>query len=266
MSKTLIIAELGSSWRFGSDHLANAEKMIREAKACGADVAKFQWTSSASQMAKRRGLGLEAEKMYATYLKYPAEWLQTLKVLCDASGIEFMCTVYLPQDIPVIAPLVKRMKVSAYESGWPKFLQANVDTGKEVIFSIRDDQPVSWQPKPDSVVKSLICVSKYPTPLEDLHLASLRPRGVPYKHPTTGQLICLHSESFHAGLSDHTTSTLTGALAVAAGATILEKHVRLWDTPPDNPDYGHSLILDSDGEELSFAAYCRNVREAERCM
>lgn len=248
MSATLIIAELGSSWRFGTemtclpDRLSNPERMIQEAKSCGADAVKFQWTSDGTAMAKRRGLGDDAAKMYTKYLQYPKEHLTRFKAACDAEAIEFMCTVYLPQDIPVIAPLVKRFKISAFEAKDPSFVLAQPPT-KDIIVSLNQgDATAPWDR-----VKILHCISKYPTPLEELGLSRI-------------------SDQELDGLSDHTTSTLTGALAVAAGATILEKHVRLWDTPQDNPDYGHSLILDSDGEEMSFAAYVRNVREAERCM
>ena len=258
MSATLIIAELGSSWRFGSDHLANAERMIREAKSCGADVAKFQWTSDAKAMAARRGLGLDAATMYERYLQFDKDWLTALKASCDLHGMEFMCTVYLPQDIPVIAPLVKRMKVSAFESkdSAPKsFVEECYATGKKVVISINPD---ACQPRRIPHISYFLhCVSKYPTPLEEAQQNKLADYyigddGEPYL-------------TFH-GLSDHTVSTLTGAVAVGTGATIIEKPVRLWDTPQDNPDYGHSLILDSDGEDMSFAAYVRNVRAAERCM
>ena len=249
MSRTLVIAEAGCTWRYGSDHLAIAERSIREAKAAGADCWKTQWTSNGPAMAKRRGLDDAAGSMYSKYLMFPQDWLPKLKAMCDEAGIEFMCTVYLPQDIPAVALLVNRLKVSAFEGRSVEFIDAHipyVNAGKELIISVNSFSAIF---KRDESMKSLLCVSKYPTPIEELGLARLR-----------------HAPGGCDGLSDHTTSTLTGALCVAAGGTIVEKHVRLWDTPPDNPDHGHSLILDSDGEEMSFAEYVRNVREAERCM
>jgi N-acetylneuraminate synthase/N,N'-diacetyllegionaminate synthase len=77
------------------------------------------------------------------------------------------------------------------------------------------------------------------------------------------------------GLSDHTTSTLTGALAVAAGATIVEKHIRLHDTSQDCPDYPHSLCANEWSGPVgdvslhhfnTFKQYVSNIREAERAL
>lgn len=60
------------------------------------------------------------------------------------------------------------------------------------------------------------------------------------------------------GYSDHTLSLDTGALAVAAGATCLERHVTLGGDP--NVVADHAMALDPEG----FAAYAVRAREAER--
>lgn len=247
MTHTFVIAECGSSWNFGLDPIGNACRMIEAAKEANANAAKFQWTSDASAMAKRRGLP-DSEAMYRRYLQYPVDYLHKFKAKCDEVGIEFMCTVYLIEDIPVIAPLVKRLKVSAYESKWPEFLSANRSTGNPVIVSTNDGPQACH-----SSYKWLYCVSKYPTPLEELHLSEM---------------------AAHDGLSDHTTSVLAGALAVAAGATIIEKHAKILGTPIDNPDFPHSLFIDDwviheNGhriKESDFYYYVSNIREAERAM
>jgi sialic acid synthase SpsE len=59
------------------------------------------------------------------------------------------------------------------------------------------------------------------------------------------------------GFSDHTTETISGALAVASGAVILEKHLT-HDRAADGPD--HAASLDPEG----FAEYVRLVRLAGR--
>ena len=259
MSKTFIIAEAGSSH---DNDLAKAYRLIEAAKECGADAVKFQWTSDPFKMAKRRGVPRveETGHMYKSYLAKPVSWLESLKAHCDSVGIEFMCTVYLIEDIATIAPLVKRFKVSAFECQWLEFLNAHRtyagrnDTHskwKQLIASLNPGKQI---PPPEWDV--LHCVSEYPTPLERLKLSQSE----------------IGPDHWKAGLSDHTTSTLTGALAVAAGATIVEKHIRLPDTDKSNPDYGHSLIatpLDEprySEKDYGFSTYVRNIREAERCM
>ena len=238
MGKTLVIAECGSSH---DNDLAKAYRLIEAAKECGADVAKFQWTSNAEAMAQRRK-SVGATEMYRKYLEKPLEWLQQLKLKCDEVGIEFMCTVYLMEDIEVIAPIVKRFKVSAFENDWVDFVNAH-PSDREIIISRNKEGQVHWLGWPKRV---LYCVSQYPTPVEELELERMRMTGAD-------------------GLSDHTTSMLTGALAVAMGAGCVEKHIRLWDTDPKNPDYGHSLKADA-GDGRNFAEYVRNIRESERCL
>src|SRR6185295_7116565 len=100
MTHTLIIAEAGSSH---DNDLQKAYRLIEAAKECGADAVKFQWTSRAAFMAERRGLGLVVASMYQDYLEKPVSWLESLKAHADKVGIEFMCTVYLIEDIAVIA-------------------------------------------------------------------------------------------------------------------------------------------------------------------
>lgn len=251
MSRTLVIAECGSSWVFGSDPKANAFSMIEAAKECDADVAKFQWTSGPVKMAARRGHPEWAEN-YSKYLTYNFDFLEAFKAHCDKVGIEFMVTAYLIEDIAKIAPLVKRFKVSAFESWWEEFKEAH-PIGSQRIVSYNN------KPRclPDENWHNLWCVSKYPTEISELSLGSLKPE------PINNLELCY---PLYDGLSDHTTSVLTGALAVAMGGTIVEKHVRLWNTPKDNPDYPHSLVAEPSGDEYSFTKYVSNIREAERAL
>jgi sialic acid synthase SpsE len=240
MGRTLVIAECGSSW---DGDLQKAVRLIKAAKECDADVAKFQWTSNAGAMAKRRDLGADAANMYSKYLQYPPDYLTYLKGECDAAGIEFMCTVYLIEDIPVIAPLVKRFKVSAFEATWGEFLEAH---GKApIIISLNPGKSIG---RTMYHADMLYCVSEYPTPLDHLHFERQ------------------NWKELGGGLSDHTTSTLTGAVAVGAGATIIEKHIKLSDTDKSNPDYGHSLEANWVGDMNDFHYYVANIREAERML
>ena len=237
MSKVFIIAEAACTWLHGG--LEAAYRSIREAKACGADAWKTQFTSDPEAMAMRRGVGRDKY----TRLGWGMDALPLLKAECDRVGIEFMCTVFIPKDIPLIAPYVKRFKVSAFESGDREFVDAHPN-GSRLVISRNAGRPYFSNSHDFSV---LYCVSQYPTPLEALNLPAF-------------------SENIdYDGLSDHTTSTLTGAVAVGAGARIIEKHVRLSDTPTDDPDYGHSLVLD-DPLGPWFGDYVRNVRLAERML
>jgi sialic acid synthase SpsE len=247
MTNTFVIAEAGSSH---DNDLQKAFRLIEAAKECGADACKFQYWSSSKALADRRKIPL-AEPIYAKY-KLPEPWLEKLTAHCEKVGIEFMCTSYLFEDIGVIAPFVKRYKISAFEAKWYEFVRCH----SSAIVSCNDHTTAFNVKSIGDNYQVLLCTSEYPTALEELNLRYLN----------SGR----DDESPFDGLSDHTTSTLTGALAVAAGATIVEKHIRLDSTSLDNPDYGHSLIADycfeNSDDSHQFKDYVRNIREAERCM
>lgn len=221
--------------------IGDAYRLIEAAKESGADVCKFQWTSSAKKLQERRGVDRKYAGIYERGVQYPAEWLEKLRLHCDQVGIEFSCTTYLIEDIPIVAPLVKRFKVSAYESQWAEFMDAHAPFGREIIASTN---PKKYPQFNAGSVRVLHCISEYPTPIEHLGLR-------------------IFSEDMHDGLSDHTTSLITGALAVAAGASIVEKHIRLGDADPKNPDYDVSLPCD---DMYKFHHYVWCIRQAEKAL
>ena len=91
----------------------------------------------------------------------------------------------------------------------------------------------------------LHCVSSYPTPPQQaglLGMATLADRfGLP------------------VGYSDHTPLPHTGAVAAAAGAVVLEKHLT-HDRNATGPDHAASL------DPAGLAEYVRRVREAEQML
>ena len=91
-----------------------------------------------------------------------------------------------------------------------------------------------------------------------VQLAALRQR-----YPTPGELanLCWIGElapqfDCPVGYSDHTTEILSGALAVAAGACIVEKHLT-YDRSAKGPDHAASA------DPQQFERYVRRIREAE---
>jgi len=236
--RALTIAEPGMTWDRNID---NALRMINLAKQGGADICKFQWTSSGKKIQERRKVDPKYTAIYERGVQYPLEWLQIFKGHCDSVGIEFACTAYLPEDIEVIAPLVNRFKVSAYESNDQEFVRQHLQYAKDVIVSINPDYLPLMRSSRSKQIKLLHCVSKYPTEMKELGLS----RIVDYDLD---------------GLSSHCPDWRIGGIAVAAGAQILEVHFRDFTTPNTNPDYGHSL----NPEELSNCV--RYVREVEAAL
>lgn len=247
-----VIAEAGSSH---DNDLSKAYRLIEAAKECGADAVKFQYWSSSKALATRRGIP-DAEAKYES-CRISKEFVDNLYTHCtERVKIEFMCSTFLIEDIPFIAQYVKRFKVSAFEGRWTEFVDAHLPYSKQIIISNGMSSRTAYPGfiKNPCDIKNLVCVSKYPAALEDYDLKLLWPNEM----------------GSNDGLSDHTTSLLTGALSVAAGGSIVEKHIRLHDTDKANPDYGHSLIADAQDDDppghSNFGAYVEYIREAEKAL
>ena len=245
MSHVTVIAELGSAHELRRDW---ALEMIRQAAESGADAVKLQYWSDASKLAIQRQRP-ELTNLYQRY-RLPADWLEEMASAARQQKMEFLCSTFLIKDIGTVSPFVARFKIAAAESGSQFFVNAHIPYQKPLILSIADAsayrvrQLRSWacdQSCCDQSCTILYCVPQYPCPPEHAHLRRL------------GQWKC-------DGLSDHTGHVLTGALAVAAGATTIEVHMRHEQTPSTNPDYPHSLTPDQ------LAQYIANIRLAEQML
>lgn len=246
--KTFVIAEPGSC---ADGDLLKLDALLRAAKEAGADAFKMQYWSSAERLAARRN----AADYLPIYQRYRTtfETLLFMQERCAAVGVEFMCTVYLPEDVLPIEPLVKRFKVASFEAQDKVFVLLNLAFGKEVIVSTGmsdwEESPLAEVYRYSPNISWLHCTSAYPAPVEDLNLSVLQTWQGYGRHFGVGGRI---------GLSDHSAHPITGALAVMYGAQIIEAHLRLDTTDPANPDYPAAL------NPADFAAYVRNIRFAEQ--
>lgn len=265
MSQVLIIAETGSC------HGGDLQKMfglIAAAKVAGADVCKFQWTSDPDRMAARRGRAIADgyHAIYRRYLAWPQAWHADLRAECERLAIDYMCSVYLPDDIVIVEPYVTRFKIASFEACDAAFITAHRAFRKPIIVSVgmmTSDQVMGVirllgeaaavrylsrrRPIEASRDAVLHCISAYPAPVDELNLRAIS--------------MCEHPDGLEVGFSDHSAPELvwTGAMAVAAGATIVEAHLKLTETAPDNPDAPHAMT----GQQ--FSAYTNHIRFAEIC-
>lgn len=251
MARTLVIAEIGACHDGDFDR---ALSLMAAAKDARADVAKFQFWSDPDRLADRRGVPAHYRAIYRRYRMGPS-WLPLLRANSQRIGIGFMATCYLPADVALVAPYVTRFKVASFEAGAADLREAHVpfvtaDSGKQVIVSLgMGGVPYidAWANRFPGHVSFLHCVSAYPAPVEALQLRTLR---------TAARHGLLH------GFSDHSSPDLTwtGAMAVVAGAQIVEAHLRLDDTDPENPDAPHAMT------PRQFEDYVRHIRFAEACL
>jgi sialic acid synthase SpsE len=175
------------------------------------------------------------ERAYG-WLKWPVEWHALFRAECQALGMQYACSVYLPEDVATVAAFVDYLKISSFESDETAMQVAAQAFYAKVIVSLGMGSQGGC-----AGAHRLHCCSSYPAPLGDTNLSLLR------------------DDSF-SGISDHSRDLDMGMMAVCAGARIIETHYRLYDCDPENPDYA---VAFDPGE---FAEYILKIRKAERVM
>jgi sialic acid synthase SpsE len=212
---------------------------VKRAKASGADVAKFQVFDARALFPPRE----ENEWFdYNCKTELTRDQVKRIADACEKHGIEFMASVF---DVERIAWLedvgVRRYKIASRSIRDEPLLRALVATNKPLIASLGQwrerDFPKIGGERP---VDFLYCVSKYPTPLEDVRL-----RAVDFDR--------------YAGFSDHTLGLTAPMAALARGARILEKHFTL-DKTMYGPDHAGSMTPDE------LATLHRFRTELARCL
>lgn len=227
MDKVLIIAECGINHN-GS--LRMAHKMIEHAKAAGADIAKFQHYDAHLLLGEDHPLA-----GYAASCQFTRGEHEQLKQHCDDIGIEYLVTVFDYLDVEWANKLCKRHKIASRMNTNPFFIERLLETGKPCIMSVNENTVIEPRLKG---LDLMYCITKYPTPLEEMGPAVVRAGEV-------------------RGLSSHCPSIVPSLAAVARGAKILENHVT-FDRSMSGCDQGSSITFDELKQMVSL------VREMER--
>mgnify|MGYP000689170274 CR=1 FL=1 len=255
--KVTIVAEIGVNH---DGDLGKAKDLVLAAKDCGADFVKIQSFSpellalpSTPKVAyqKQRDQSTSHFEMLSR-LTLTSEQQEALKSFCDDSNVGFFSTPYDPSQVSFLASLgVPFMKVASAdiidldllhaisESGIPAIISTGMATQEEILHA------VGILDLGGSPLTVLHAVSMYPTPPEHLRLQS-----IPHLQQLLGKPI---------GFSDHSESYDAAPIAVALGATMVEKHFTLNNSDP-GPDHAASV-----NPEI-FAAMVSAIRQAESMM
>lgn len=175
-----------------------AYELIRQAKHCGADIAKFQfgWRSKPGEINH-----------------ISPELAMQLKDWCDYWEIEFMASIIAPDALGLALSLgVNRFKIASRTvKEYPDLVREILDLGKETYVSLGwwdgSDLPFGT---PSDQLRYLYCVSKYPTYPKDII-------GMPASFGSDGIY----------GYSDHMHGIEACLLAISRGALFIEKHFTL---------------------------------------
>ncbi len=246
----MVIAEISGN-HCGDFDKANA--LIVAAKMAGADAVKIQMFTPDGMTLDSNKPQFQSKKpwngkLYDLYKKtaLPYEWIPKLQTTAKECGIELFTSVYDLESLVKAEELgMPRYKIASFEINYLELLEAVAKTGKPVIVStgtatedeIRTAIEILGSPT------LLKCISKYPNQLDDLNLVTIQ--------DMKDRFGC------SAGFSDHTPGIFAAAMATAAGAEVVEKHINLDKT---GPDAGFSLTPEE------FCAMVEAVNCAKLCI
>lgn len=219
-----IIAEAGVA-HFGSEE--KALRLVDLAADAGADAVKFQVFDVDALISKE--LPDWRDRLSSRQLPYEA--FRRIQNYCYHKGITFFATAHDEPSLDFLTTLdVPVYKVGSGEVGnWP-FLHRVASRGKPLIFStgmfLRHQigealNAVHEAGNPDVAV--LHCVTRYPTPPEEVSLGNMQ--------------WILENHHVVTGYSDHTRGFHFPLAAVALGARVIEKHITLDYDVPDAQDW-----------------------------
>ena len=232
--KTFIVLEIGLNHNGSLD---TAKNLAYLAKGAGADAVKFQtyWN-----IPEYRHLGFskgEWERLFVFCELYNIKWFSTP---FDYEAVEFLDDLGMDiWKLPSNKIVLHDGKMMELIKNAKSRRQTIISTGISTFAEIEDYILFFG-----GDVTVLHCVSKYPTPIEELNLDRIK------------QL----RERFNVavGFSDHSTSTYTAPIgAIEMGAKVIEKHIT-FDRNADGPDHAASL------EPHQLREMINNIRQYEK--
>lgn len=223
-SPVYVIAEAGVA-HFGREE--KALRLVDLAVKAGADAVKFQIFDVNALISQ--GLPEWRERLAERQLPYEA--FARIQAYCLEKGITFFATAHDEPSLDFLVSLnVPVYKVGSGEVGnWP-FLKRVAGLGKPLIFSTGMYHQTQIGEALDVVTETgntqvavLHCVTRYPTPPEEVSLGNMT--------------LIRERHKVITGYSDHTRGFHFPLAAVALGARIIEKHITLDFNVPNAQDW-----------------------------
>jgi pseudaminic acid synthase len=256
--KPFIIAEVSAN-HGGS--IQRAKETILAAKSSGADAVKIQtYTPDTMTLDSEKNDFLINDGLWKGYNLYqlyqeaymPFEWHKELFEFAKLQGILLFSTPFDETAVDLLHSLdVPAFKIASFEITDLPLIEYAASKGKPLFMStgmsnqdeIGDALECCYK-NGNRDILLFHCISNYPADLRTSHIGDM-------------SYIAKHFK-VEVGLSDHTTSNLASILAVAKGASAIEKHFKL-DEKDCGPDASFSILPD---QLKSLCDDCESAFEA----
>ena len=242
--RTTIIAEIGENH---SGDWGLARRMVQAAAQAGADAVKFQ-SYRADSVSEQ-----DPEKEWFARVQLPDELHFELLKLAKQNEVEFLSSPFTVERARFLMERLglRSVKIASSELlNRPLLEYVNsrvqtvyLSTGMATLEEIKE--AVGWLDQAPEVIV-MHCVSQYPVRDEDANVKAI-------------ELLREVFPSHSIGYSDHTVGTLAAVIAVALGASVIEKHFTIDKSLP-----GTDHILSADPQELQEMV--QRIRQVETLL
>ncbi len=245
-----VIAEIGVNH---DGDVGKAKELVSAAALAGADAVKVQMFTPHLLLSKDARLApyqfqcASSAMDMLNSLSLSVEDLVELKSLAHAHNISFVVTPFTIHDAGLLDTVQPdAIKIASSDCVNTPLLERVAEIEKPKLISTGASEWGELRHLPQLLTTPrgcvLQCASSYPA-----HFANAALGGIE---------IFRRYWSIPVGYSDHTTEMVTGAMAVAAGACLIEKHIT-YDTAAAGPDHAASM------NPKQFMEYVGLVRKAE---
>jgi sialic acid synthase SpsE len=253
-----IIAEIGSNF---DGKISKAKKLIKLAKECGADAAKFQSFKTVELLAKEGFKKKDSfqskwkKSVWQTYedAELPRKWHKELNQYAKKIGIHFFTSAWDFDAVELLDKLnVPAIKVGSGDITYlemlkhigskqiPVLLATGASNLQEIQRAVKVIQ--STGNKKIILMRSVVL---YPSPLNEANVKSL--------------ITLKEKFNLNVGYSDHSPGSLVALASVALGACVIEKHFTV-NPKLTGPDHPHSM------DPKSFKKMVKDIRDLKSAL
>lgn len=257
----IVIAEAGVNH---NGDLDKALSLVDAAADAGAEIVKFQTfdplelTTAGASLAAYQKNPIDRttnQRALLSALQLTPEMHSDLLQYCSQKDIEFLSTAFDINSLNDLLKLgIKRIKVPSGELTNLPFIEEVARAGLPVILSTGMATMRETQASVEAMVRKglsigdltiLHCTSDYPAPLHSLNMCNI----------TEIRRIL----GTAVGYSDHSLGNEAAIIAVALGATVIEKHITI-DRLLPGPDHKASL------EPEQFSNFVKSIKDASTAL
>ena len=260
-SYPFIVAEISCNHE-GS--IKQGKRLIQAAKEAGADAVKIQVYTADDMTLRQIKYQIESglwkgRTLYELYEKTQTnlDMAEQLIVYAEKIGIPIFASVFSGAKFEwCIKKGIEAFKIASFELTDVELIKLVAGTGRPVVLStgMASTKDIDLALNYCNLDKTILlhCISAYPTKLSHANLWRIKFLQEMYKGWSS-------SGHVFVGFSDHTRGLTAGPLAVSLGACMLEKHLALPETNPEDESF--SL------HPNEFRDYVRRARiAAEACF